>query len=98
MFVAKVVGNVWATRKHPSLNGKKMLLVQPVDELSGMKNGDIQLALDVRMGAGTGDMVLILDEGGSCRQILGTKKGPTRTIILGVIDCVSNNGKTKQYH
>ncbi len=35
MFIAKVVGNVWATRKHKSLEKTKLLLVQRVDALSG---------------------------------------------------------------
>lgn len=98
MIVARVVGNVWATRKHPSLEGKKLLLVQPIDEIKGTKNGPVQLAIDENAGAGIGDAVLVLDEGSSCRQILGTKRGPTRMIIAGVIDQVTRKSRTKKYH
>ena len=97
MFIAKIIGNVWATVKHSSLEGKKMLLIQPIDEISGKKNGSVQLSID-SAGAGVGDTVLIIDEGSSCRQILGTKNGPTRTIIAGVVDQVFKEGKTKKYH
>jgi microcompartment protein CcmK/EutM len=97
MILAKVIGNVWATMKHSSLEGKKMLLIQPIDEISGKKNGSVQLAID-SAGAGIGDTVLIIDEGSSCRQILGTKSGPTRTIIAGIVDQVSSKGNTKKYH
>ena len=93
MIVAKVVGNLWATRKHPSINGKKLLLVQPIDEIKGTPAGSILLAIDHNMDAGLGDTVLVIDEGSSCRQILGTKTGPTRTIIAGIIDQVYNKGK-----
>jgi ethanolamine utilization protein EutN len=98
MFVAKVVGNVWATRKHPILKGKKMLLVQPIDELDGSGKGVVQMAIDSSTGAGIGDTVLILDEGSSCRQIIGEKRGPTRTIIAGIVDSVLKNSHEKKWH
>lgn len=98
MIVARVVGNVWATRKHPDLNGRKLMLIQPVDGISGKSNGAVQLAIDSSTGAGIGDTVLIIDEGSSCRQIIGTKRGPTRTVIAGVVDQVTENGKVKKYH
>ena len=35
MKVAKVIGNIWATRKEEKLAGLKLLLVQPLDVLTG---------------------------------------------------------------
>ncbi|MBN2407522.1 MAG: EutN/CcmL family microcompartment protein [Elusimicrobia bacterium] len=98
MFIAKVVGNVWATRKHPSLEGKKLMLICPVDGMKGTRSGPVQLAIDHSMDAGPGDTVLIIDEGSSCRQMMGAGKGPTRTIIAGIVDSVSAGNKTKKYH
>ena len=98
MIIAKVVGNVWATRKHKDLDGKKLLLVMPVDSGNGSRAGSTLLAIDESACAGVGDTVLLLDEGSSCRQILGTKRGPTRTIIAGVVDNVSFKGKLRKYH
>lgn len=98
MFIAKVVGNVWATARHPALQGKKLMLVRPVEEMTGEPCGEIQLALDIHIGAGIGDMVLIIDEGNACRKILGLDKGPTRTIISGVIDSIYRKGTSKNYH
>ena len=98
MIVAKVIGNVWATRKHKDLEGKKLLLIRQIDELSGKYVGKTQLAIDHLSLAGIGDTVLIIDEGSSCRQIMGTKTGPTRTIIAGIVDIASRGGKTKKYH
>jgi ethanolamine utilization protein EutN len=97
MIVAKVVGNVWATVKHPLLKDKKMMLVQPLDE-KGKKKGVVQMAIDGFTGAGIGDTVLIIDEGSSCRQIIGSNRGPTRMIIAGVVDQVNCKGKTSKYH
>jgi microcompartment protein CcmK/EutM len=89
MITAKVVGNIWATRKHASLEGKKLLLIKQYDEEKKDFCGATQMAIDGGVSAGIGDSVLIIDEGSSCRQILGTQKGPTRTIIVGIIDSVN---------
>ena len=86
MFVAKVIGNVWATRKHPGLKGATMLLVKPLGA-DGKPAGEAQLALDGGQGAGPGDTVLI-DEGGSARKILRNPKAPVRTVIAGIVDKV----------
>ncbi|MBI4350926.1 MAG: EutN/CcmL family microcompartment protein [Elusimicrobia bacterium] len=94
MFIAKVIGNVWATRKHPGLKGATMLLVKAVDPLNGNKPvGEAQLALDGNQGAGTGDTVLIVDEGGSARKILRNSKAPVRTVIAGIVDKVHITGE-----
>lgn len=97
MFVAKVVGNVWATRKHPDLKGGKLLLVKPVQPSDGSYAGATTLALDGGVGAGVGDMVLVLDEGGSARKIIKNDNAPVRTLICGVVDSVSLGGKEKKY-
>jgi len=94
MFVAKVIGNVWATRKHPGLKNATMLLVKAVNPLDGNKLvGEAQLALDGGQGAGVGDIVLIVDEGGSARKILRNPKAPVRTVIAGIVDKVHITGK-----
>ncbi|MFH1416524.1 MAG: EutN/CcmL family microcompartment protein [Elusimicrobiota bacterium] len=98
MIIAKVIGNVWATVKHDNLAGKKLLLIRQVDGMDNTSLGPVQLAIDHAVGAGAGDTVLIIDEGSSCRQIIGTKKGPTRTIIAGIVDRVAAKGKEKKYH
>ena len=88
MFVAKVIGNVWATRKHPGLKNAALLLVKPVNPADGALSGEAQLALDGGRGAGVGDTVLIVDEGGSARKILRNSKAPVRTVIAGIVDKV----------
>ncbi len=88
MFVAKVIGNVWATRKHPGLKGATLLLVKAVNPADGTLTGEAQLALDGNQGAGPGDTVLIVDEGGSARKILKNAKAPVRTVIAGIVDKV----------
>ena len=96
MFIAKVIGNVWATRKHPGLKNATMLLVKAVDPADGAKlTGEAALALDGNQGAGVGDTVLIVDEGGSARKILKNARAPVRTIIAGIVDKVYLTGREK---
>lgn len=86
MFVAKIIGNVWATRKHAGLNGATMLLAKAVGA-DGALAGEAQLVID-NQGAGPGDTVLIVDEGGSARKILKNSKAPVRTVVAGIVDKV----------
>jgi ethanolamine utilization protein EutN len=98
MTVARVVGNVWATRKHGALKNMKLLLVQAMEGVSGKVAGETALAVDKKFGAGPGDTVLLMDEGNSARQILGDKTAPVRLIVCGIVDSVTAQMKTSKYH
>ncbi|MCK4511537.1 EutN/CcmL family microcompartment protein [bacterium] len=84
MFVARVIGEVVSTIKHPDLSGRKLLIVEKLTE-KGKPTGDSQLAVD-SVDAGEGDMVLVLDEGTSAALVTNLDNPPIRTIIVGVID------------
>jgi len=88
MKVCRVKGTVVATVKHPAFAGRKLLVVQPLDE-TGAERGDSYLAVDVAQ-AGVGDVVLVSSEGNGTRQIL--KMGdivPIRSLIVGIVDAVT---------
>ena len=59
--------------------------------------GEAILALDGGFGAGPGSVVLVVDEGGSARAVLGDPKAPVRTLICGIVDQVVSGGKIKKY-
>lgn len=85
MILARVLGNVVATVKHPAFEGHKLLLCQPLDA-HGAKAGGQRIAVD-KAQAGEGDLVLLLDEGTGARQLLGgASAGPIRTVVVGVVD------------
>ncbi len=87
MIVARVVGNAVSTEKHPHYRGYKILVVQPVDP-AGKPKGRSILALD-GVQAGIGDTVLVVDEGGSARAVLGDEGATTvRTVVCGIVDRV----------
>jgi ethanolamine utilization protein EutN len=91
MKVCRVKGTVVATAHHPAFDGKKLLVVQPLDE-RGAEKGDSYLAVDV-VQAGEGDVVLVASEGNGARQIL--KQGaivPIRSLVVGIVDQVDVEG------
>lgn len=87
MLIGKVIGDVVATRKHPSHDGLKLLLVQPL-ELDGTDRGTAVIAVD-SVDAGTGDRVLLATEGFSAMTAVNRPQSPTEMAIIGVIDEVS---------
>lgn len=56
MKIARVIGNVWATRKLPDLKGIKFLILQPIDVETGHDAGDYVVAADSQQ-AGVGEIV-----------------------------------------
>jgi microcompartment protein CcmK/EutM len=95
MFIAKVVGSVWSTRKHKMLEGNKLLLVKPFEPKTKKYLGNTTMAVCSGISAGVGDTVAVLDEGGSARKILAQDNAPVRTIVCAIIDKVYITEKTK---
>ena len=87
MKLCRVKGSVVATVHHPSFDGRKLLIVEPIDE-HGQRAGDSFLAVD-RVQAGAGDTVLVNQEGNGTRQLLKIgQQVPIRSLIVGVVDHV----------
>jgi len=86
MIIARVVGNIVATQKQQSHEGKKILLIQPLD-LEDQPTGDVVVALD-SVDAGIGDRVLAVQEGFSAMTSVGHTESPIDAAVIGVIDLV----------
>lgn len=84
MRVARVIGTVVATRKNRKLEGAKLLLAQPVDP-DGTPDGPTQLVID-SVGAGMGELVLIVLEGRAAGTALGRSAAPVDAAIVGIVD------------
>ena len=92
MTLARVIGNVVSTEKHPQYRGYKILVVQPIDP-QGKPKGRSFLALD-GVQAGIGDRVLVVDEGGSARSVLRDEGAVTvRTVACGIVDRIDVESK-----
>ncbi len=87
MDIAKVIGTVIATRKHPSLEGTRLLLVQPLDQKRNPISTPI-VAVDTLQDAGIGETVYIVT-GGDAAGVLPGKRMPVDVAIVGIVDSIS---------
>ena len=55
MRLGRVVGRLWCSVKNESLQGQKLIVIQPIDS-GGRDNGHALVALDA-VGAGSGEVV-----------------------------------------
>ncbi len=84
MLVGTVVGNVWSTKKDPTLSGLRFLVVQPF-KLDGSESAETIIAVDP-LGAGIGERVLVVF-GRAARHAIG--KGHDvgfQTAVSAIID------------
>ena len=86
MKLGRVVGTVVSTINAPDFDNRTLLLCDLLDP-AGRPSGGYLIAVDT-VGAGAGEMVLILDEGNSARQVLSAPGAPIRTVIVGIVDAV----------
>ena len=86
MILARVVGNVVATRKDPRLEGKKLLVLQHIAP-DGKARDNYVVALDT-VGAGARETVICV-AGSSARMASGMKDTPVDTAIVGIVDGVN---------
>jgi microcompartment protein CcmK/EutM len=84
MLLARVEGNVVATRKHPSLQGWRLVICQPINN-AGAPEGTPQVAIDAH-GAGMHQRVVISSDGLAARKAVGDDKSPVRWMITAIVD------------
>ena len=86
MFVAKVIGTVVSDWKEENITGQKLLMVQDLQDLGTKKS---VIAVD-GIGANVDDTVLVVYEGGSARQTIGSEEAPVNAGILGIVESAEN--------
>ena len=98
MFLARVTGSVVASVKDKTLQGQKLLVVEPlaVKYDSGQpatlgNTGRAIVAIDV-VGCGDGQLVLVC-QGSSARMTEQTKNLPADAVIIGIVDEATYAGK-----
>jgi len=88
MFLGRVVGTVWSTKKAPDLEGVRFLIVHPYD-LDKEPTRNIVVVAD-RLGAGSGEMV-ICAYGKAARSAIGDQDMSIEAAVVGIVDRVDIN-------
>lgn len=81
MLAARLVDNIWATRKVESLNGLKFMLAEVIDNQEETQ----RLIVADTIGAGIGDRVIICT-GSAAKLIFDEKAIPVDATVIGIID------------
>jgi ethanolamine utilization protein EutN len=96
MFLARVEGSIVATKKDPSMGGRKLLIVRPqlVDDKdpTRFRPGSNTIVAVDSVGAGIGELVLF-SQGSSARLAPDLKNTPVDAVIIGIVDTVDVLGK-----
>ena len=83
MFLGRVIGTVWSTKKDENLVGAKFLIVRELT-LELKEKERFVVAVD-SVGAGEGEVVLVAT-GSSSRMTNFTKDKPVDAVIMGIVD------------
>ncbi|HZJ64893.1 MAG TPA: EutN/CcmL family microcompartment protein [Kofleriaceae bacterium] len=95
MVLGKVIGTLVASRKEPTLEGLKLLVVRACDVDGSFKSGSggIAIAVDA-VGAGIGEVVLYA-AGSSARQTQVTQNRPVDATIMAIVDEITVGGERR---
>src|SRR3989441_7156198 len=85
MFLGKVIGTVWSTKKTPDLEGVRFLVVHPYD-LDKQPNTNVVVVAD-RLGAGAGETVFCA-YGKAARTAIGNQDMSIEAAVVGIVDRV----------
>ena len=90
MLICRVVGHIWSTKKEPSLEGFKFMMVRERD----VESGSVFVAADL-VGAGVGEEGLVVS-GSTARYAAKNGSVPVDAAIVGIIDTVETKKEAKK--
>lgn len=94
MLLGRVAGTLVSTRKEPSMEGLKFLVVRTLD-VDGSETGQFVVAADA-VGAGVDEVVMVAS-GSSARQTEMTRDRPCDAVIMAIVDTWEVEGE-ERYH
>jgi microcompartment protein CcmK/EutM len=95
MVLGKVIGTLVASRKEPTLEGLKLLVVRACDVDGAFPAGSAAIVIAVdAVGAGIGEVVLYA-AGSSARQTQVTQNRPVDATIMAIVDEVAVEGQRR---
>lgn len=84
MKIARVVGNVWSTKKNDKIHAMRLLFVQPLGK-GLVPAGDILVAAD-EIGAGIGELVLVTQGSPAMQAFNKEELIPVDAAVVGIVD------------
>jgi microcompartment protein CcmK/EutM len=85
MMLGRVIGNVVSTAKHGALEGKKLLVIQPITK-EGRRRGPALVALDA-VGAGEGEVIYWCR--GREASLAFSGEVPCDAAVVGIVDQIN---------
>jgi len=85
LFLGKVIGNVWATKKYPALNSLKLMFVQPMN--GEYKKTDEPIVAVDTVGAGPGEIIFYITASEAVIP-LPVDMAPVDASIVGIVDTI----------
>lgn len=100
MKLAEVVGRTFCSRQYKALDGKKLLLIRPLDWMTGRPDGDVLVAADCA-GAGWKEKVFFVQsreaavafDGYDGETSANGELPPVDAAIVGIVDGWQAAGK-----
>jgi ethanolamine utilization protein EutN len=86
VFLGKVVGNIWATRKYEALKNFKLMIVQPINA-EHQSVGDPIVAVDT-VGSGPGEIIYYITASEAVIP-LPVDMAPVDASIVGIVDIIN---------
>lgn len=84
MQLARVIGSVTATQKDFRLNGRKLLMLAPLDPAGKPVKAGPVVAVDI-VGSGREEVVLFVT-GSAARRAAGGDELPVDAAVVGIVD------------
>ena len=85
MFLGKVIGNVWSTKKYESLKSMKLMFVQPIN--ANYEETDEPIVAVDTVGAGPGEIVYYITASEAVLP-LPVNFAPVDASIVGIVDSI----------
>jgi ethanolamine utilization protein EutN len=86
LFLGKVIGNIWSTKKYEAIRNFKLMLVQPVNS-DLKKTGDTIVAVDT-VGSGPGETIFYITASEAVIP-LPVDMAPVDASIVGIVDSIN---------
>ena len=84
MLLAKVVGNVWSTKKKDAISSLRLLFIQPLGK-DLKPDGQVLIAVD-EVGAGFEELVIVTQGAPAMQAFDKEKLIPVDAVVVGIVD------------